>query len=135
MRVGAVGCGYWGPNVIRNLDAVAGFALCCVCDAEPERLRPVAARYPAARATTRVDDILDDPAIDAVYLATPVSTHYALARRALERGKHVLIEKPLATHIDQAEERADLAAAPGALPSNATIGSAWWMDSRQSALS
>ena len=113
VRVGAVGCGYWGPNVIRNLDALPDFELCCLCDANPERLRPVAARYPSARATTRVDDLLDDPAIDAVYLATPVSTHYALARRALEGGKHVLIEKPLATHIDQAEELADLAAARG----------------------
>ena len=113
VRVGAVGCGYWGPNVIRNLDAVGGFELCCVCDAEPDRLRPVAARYPSARATTRVEDILDDAAIDAIYLATPVSTHYMLARRALERGKHVLIEKPLATRIDEAEELADLAAARG----------------------
>ena len=113
VRVGAVGCGYWGPNVIRNLDAVPGFELCCVCDADPERLRPVAARHPSARATTNVDDILGDPAIDAVYLATPVSTHYALARSALEQGKHVLIEKPLATRVDQARELAGLAAARG----------------------
>jgi predicted dehydrogenase len=92
---------------------VPGFELCCVCDADPERLRPVAARHPSARATTNVDDILGDPAIDAVYLATPVSTHYALARSALEQGKHVLIEKPLATRVDQAHELADLAAARG----------------------
>jgi predicted dehydrogenase len=113
VRVGAVGCGYWGPNVIRNLDAVPGFELCCVCDADQERLRPVAARYPSARATTNVDDILGDPAIDAVYLATPVSTHYTLVKSALEHGKHVLIEKPLATRVDQARELADLAAARG----------------------
>jgi predicted dehydrogenase len=109
VRVGAVGCGYWGPNVIRNLDAVPGFELCCVCDADPERLRPIAARYPAARSTSRVEEILDDPAIEAVYLATPVSTHYALVKRALEQGKHVLVEKPLATRVDEAEELAEMA--------------------------
>jgi predicted dehydrogenase len=109
VRVAAVGCGYWGPNVIRNLDAVDGFDLCCICDADPRRLRPVAARYPAARTTTNVEDILDDPSIDALYLATPVSTHYELTRRALQGGKHVLIEKPLATTVDQAEELAELA--------------------------
>ncbi len=109
VRVAAVGCGYWGPNVIRNLDAVEGFDLCWICDTDARRLQPVAARYPSARTTTNVDDILDDPAIDAIYLATPVSTHYDLTRRALEGGKHVLIEKPLATTIDQAEELAELA--------------------------
>jgi predicted dehydrogenase len=113
VRVAAVGCGYWGPNVIRNLEAVPGFDLCCVCDANAERLRPVAARYPAARSTTEVDDVLADPAIDAVYLATPVSTHYRLVRRALARGKHVLVEKPLATTVEQAEELAGLAADRG----------------------
>jgi predicted dehydrogenase len=113
VRVAAVGCGYWGPNVIRNLDAVSGFELCCVCDIDPHRLRPVAARYPHARSTTHIDDIFGDPSVDAVYLSTPVSTHFQLARRALESGKHVLIEKPLATTVDQAEELAAFAAARG----------------------
>src|SRR5438445_1664858 len=113
VRVAAVGCGYWGPNVIRNLDAVHGFELCCICDAEPDRLRPVAARYPSARSTTRVDDLLGDPAIEAVYLATPVSSHYSLVKRALESEKHVLIEKPLATTVAQAEELVELAGASG----------------------
>src|ERR1700704_1905487 len=113
VRIAAVGCGYWGPNVIRNLEAVPGFELCCICDADPDRLRPIAARYPAARATTDVEDIFDDPSIDAVYLSTPVSTHYELVRRALNAQKHVLIEKPLATTVDQAEDLARLAAARG----------------------
>jgi predicted dehydrogenase len=113
VRVAAVGCGYWGPNVIRNLDAVAGFELCCICDVDRERLRPVAARYPTARSTTRADDIFEDPSIDAVYLSTPVSTHYQLVKRALDSGKHVLVEKPLATTVDQAEALAELAAARG----------------------
>ncbi|HEY0580754.1 MAG TPA: Gfo/Idh/MocA family oxidoreductase [Chloroflexota bacterium] len=111
VRVAAVGCGYWGPNVIRNLDAVPGFELCWVCDADAQRLRPVAARYPYVRATGNIDEIFDDPSIDAVYLATPVSTHYDLVRRALETGKHVLVEKPLATTIEQAESLGQLAAA------------------------
>lgn len=111
VRVAAVGCGYWGPNVIRNLDAIDGFELCCICDADLARLAPVAARYPYVRATGNIDEIFDDPSIDAVYLATPVSTHYDLVRRALETGKHVLVEKPLATTIEQAESLGELAAA------------------------
>jgi len=109
VRVAAVGCGYWGPNVIRNLAEIPGFDLCCVCDADPERLRQVALRHPTARSTTHVEAILDDPAIDAIYLATPVSTHYTLTRQALLAGKHVLVEKPIATAIEQAEELAALA--------------------------
>lgn len=110
VRVAAVGCGYWGPNVIRNLDAVQGFDLRWVCDTDPERLRPVAARYPSARSTLDLEDLFGDPSVDAVYLATPVSTHYDLARRALLEGKHVLIEKPLATTVERAEELARIAA-------------------------
>jgi predicted dehydrogenase len=109
VRVAAVGCGYWGPNVIRNLDAVPGFELCCICDVDADRLRPVAARYPSARTTTDVEDIFADPAIDAVYIATPVSSHFDLVKRALDAGKHVLVEKPLATTVEQAETLAELA--------------------------
>src|SRR5215470_10430873 len=104
VRVAGVGCGYWGPNVIRNLDAVPGFLLNYICDADATRLAPVAARYPSAKATTDVNEVLEDPSVHAVYLATPVSTHYELTRRALCQGKHVLIEKPLATTVAQAEE-------------------------------
>jgi predicted dehydrogenase len=113
VRVAAVGCGYWGPNVIRNLDSVAGFQLSCVCDSDVERLRPVAARYPAARPTTDVDSLFEDASIDAVYVSTPVSTHYSLVKRALESGKHVLVEKPLATTVEHAETLAELAKAKG----------------------
>jgi predicted dehydrogenase len=109
IKVAAVGCGYWGPNVIRNLSEVPGFDLRWICDADPKRLAPVAARYPAAKPTTRIDDVFGDASVQAIYLATPVSTHYDLARRALNLGKHVLIEKPLATTIEEAEELANLA--------------------------
>jgi predicted dehydrogenase len=113
VRVGAVGCGYWGPNVIRNLDSVPGFQLCCVCDSDAERLRPVAARYPAARPTTDINTLFDDASIEAVYLSTPVSTHYQLVKQALQSGKHVLVEKPLAMTVEQSEALAALAAMKG----------------------
>src|SRR5437879_6373620 len=113
VRVAGVGCGYWGPNVIRNLDAVDSFELCCICDSDAARLSAVAGRYPRARQTTRVEDILSDAAIDAVYFGTPVSTHFALVKDALEGGKHVLIEKPLAASVEQAQALADLAASRG----------------------
>jgi predicted dehydrogenase len=113
VRVAAVGCGYWGPNAIRNLDAVPGFQLCCVCDSDAERLAPVAARYPAARPTTNANNLFEDASIDAVYVSTPVSTHFQLVKRALDCGKHVLVEKPLATTVEQAQLLAALAAAKG----------------------
>ncbi|HET6316614.1 MAG TPA: Gfo/Idh/MocA family oxidoreductase, partial [Chloroflexota bacterium] len=109
VSIGAVGAGYWGPNVIRNLAEVSEFDLRYICDSDPARLHPLALRYPATHATTRVEDILGDRTIDAIYLATPVSTHYALVKRALLSGKHVLVEKPLATTVEQAEELGQLA--------------------------
>jgi predicted dehydrogenase len=110
VRVAAIGCGYWGPNVIRNLDSIDGFQLCSICDTNAERLASVATRYPGVRTTTGVDDIFTDPDIDAVYVATPVSSHFDLVKRALQSGKHVLTEKPLATTVKQAEQLAALAA-------------------------
>ena len=113
VRIAAVGCGYWGPNVIRNLAEVPGFELAWICDSDPERLGPVAGRYPFAQATTEIGDVFADRSIHAIYLATPVSTHHTLAHRALELGKHVLIEKPLATTVDRAEALADMATSRG----------------------
>ena len=108
---GRVGCGYWGPNVIRNLDGDPGFELCCICDADPERLAPVAARYPSARSTTDVDEISRRPD-HRRRLPGDTGQHPLRAGQArAERGKHVLVEKPLATTVEQAEE---LAASPRA---------------------
>ncbi len=106
--IAAIGCGYWGPNVIRNLADLPGVDLRRICDANPDRLRAVASRHPRARATLDVDEVFADPTVAAVYLATPVSTHYHLVRQALLAGKHVLVEKPLATTVEQAEELAAL---------------------------
>jgi predicted dehydrogenase len=118
-RVGVVGLGYWGPNLARNFDQLAELAW--ICDADPEHLSAFAARYPQATATERYDDLLEDATLDAVVVATPVPTHYELARRALEAGKHVLVEKPPAmrgAEMDElvrlSEER-DLVCMPGHL--------------------
>ena len=103
--VGVAGLGYWGPNLARNFDDLA--RLTWLCDGAPEARERFAARYPRARLTADFDEMLADPALDAVVVATPVPTHYALARRALEAGKHVLVEKPPAMRGD---EMADLCA-------------------------
>ncbi len=107
--IAAIGCGYWGPNVIRNLADLPGFELVRICDADPLRLQSVAARHPRAAPTSDLSDVLHDPAVEAVYLATPVSTHFRLVADALRAGKHVLVEKPIATTVEEAEQLAGLA--------------------------
>jgi predicted dehydrogenase len=96
LRVAVVGLGYWGPNLVRNLQEVPDVEVTVVCDSRLDRLELLCRRYPAVRGTTRFIDVIDDPAIDAVVIATPVSTHYELATAALNAGKHVFVEKPLA---------------------------------------
>jgi predicted dehydrogenase len=101
--IGVIGLGYWGPNLVRNLHEVDGLEVKAICDLRPEALERVGRRYPAVRRTQRADDVLDADDIDAVVLATPVGTHAELALAALERGKHVFVEKPLASSLAQAE--------------------------------
>ena len=115
VRTAVVGLGYWGPNLVRNLHEIEPSDLVAVCDARPERLHAVARRYPAVRATTSFDDILADSSIDAVAIATPVSTHHELASAALRAGKHVFVEKPFADSVAAASELVDLAAERGVL--------------------
>jgi predicted dehydrogenase len=93
--VGVIGYGYWGPNLCRNFAEVPGARLVAVSDLREERLSLAAARYPSIAALRDHTELIDHPAVDAVAIATPVSTHYGLARRVLEAGKHVLVEKPL----------------------------------------
>ncbi|HEY3543407.1 MAG TPA: Gfo/Idh/MocA family oxidoreductase, partial [Gaiellaceae bacterium] len=92
VRVGQVGLGYWGKNLVRNFDDLA--ELTWLCDASEELRTQFAARYPKARVTGDLDDLLNDDSLDAVVIATPVPTHHPLAKRALEAGKHVFVEKP-----------------------------------------
>jgi predicted dehydrogenase len=103
IRVGVVGLGYWGPNLARNFAALPGCALTWLCDASPEAREKLAASFPTARATGELDDLLNDPKLDAVVLATPVPTHSELAIRVAESGKHCFVEKPLATTAADAE--------------------------------
>jgi predicted dehydrogenase len=101
-RVGVAGLGYWGPNLARNFDDLA--ELTWLCDMSEESRERFAQRYPAARVTADFDDLLGDPELDAVVIATPVPTHFELARRALEAGKHVLVEKPPAMRGEEMDE-------------------------------
>jgi predicted dehydrogenase len=110
VRIGVAGLGYWGPNLARNFAAIAGCELAWCCDgsdAARERWRPA---FPGARFTGSLDDLLGDPQLDAVVLATPVPTHGPLAERVLRAGKHCFVEKPLAASVADAE-RAVVAAA------------------------
>jgi predicted dehydrogenase len=94
--------GYWGPNLVRVLNERTDVELRWICDRDTGRLEQLARRYPAVRATVDLDDVLDDPEVDGVLLATPVFTHHALGRRCLQAGKHTFIEKPLAPSTEQA---------------------------------
>src|SRR6476660_139288 len=108
-RVGVVGLNYWGPNLARNFGELAELAW--ICDLDEELLARQRVRYPGAQATASYDDLLADETLDAVIVATPVPTHYALAKQALEAGKHVLVEKPPAMRAAEMDELVELAAA------------------------
>ena len=103
LRVAVIGAGYWGPNLVRNLNEAPGAEPVAVADLSPERLDSVRKRFPAVRVTTDHTTLFDDPKVDAVCIATPVNTHRALAEQALAAGKHVFVEKPLAPTAADAE--------------------------------
>jgi len=102
VRVALIGCGYWGPNLIRNFNEVDNATMVACSDLSQDRLARMQKRYPGIYCTQNYQEILQDPTIDAVVVATPVSTHYPIAREALEYGKHVMIEKPIAGSSEQA---------------------------------
>lgn len=109
IRLGIIGYGYWGPNVARNFDALERAELVAVCDGNPAALARAKAHYPGVRVTSSSDDLLASKDIDAVAVITPVSSHYALAKKALLEGKHVFVEKPFTCSVDQGEELVELA--------------------------
>lgn len=113
LNVAVVGLGYWGPNLVRNLHEIEEANVSVVCDARPEQLAAIRRRYPSVRLSTEYADVLADPAVDAVAIATPVGTHHTLAFAALEAGKHVFVEKPLAASSAEAAELIDIARAKG----------------------
>ncbi len=107
IRVAHAGVGGWGKNVVRVVGELAELAW--VCDTDERRLAEYAERYPSARVTASFEEMLDDDSVDAVVIATPVPTHHALARQALEAGRHVFVEKPPAMRIEEMEELVELA--------------------------
>ena len=113
VRVGVVGLGYWGPNLARNFDGVPGSELAWICDGSADAAARLAPAFPTARATTDLQDLLDDAALDAVVVATPVPTHADLAERVFGAGKHCFVEKPLAQSSADAERAVAAAAEAG----------------------
>jgi predicted dehydrogenase len=109
VRIAVVGLGYWGPNLVRNINEFPGAEPAVVCDLRPEALEAITRRYPAVAGTTSFTEVLADPAIDAVVIATPVSRHHPMAAAALRAGKHVFVEKPLASSSEQAADLIALA--------------------------
>jgi predicted dehydrogenase len=113
ITIGVIGCGYWGPNLIRNFAEDERAQLRWICDTDERRLNAIGRRYPAARTAADYHVLLADPELAAVVIATPVATHYTFARAALDAGKHVLIEKPFTTSSREAEELVALAKSRG----------------------
>lgn len=110
LNVGVIGVGYWGPNIIRNFDGCSETNMVMASDLKAERLSFIQKKHPALKTTTDFNDIINDATIDAVAICTPVFTHYELARKALQAGKHVFLEKPMTSTSAQAEELVELAA-------------------------
>jgi predicted dehydrogenase len=113
VRVGVIGYGYWGPNIVRNLNGLDGCELAGICDRSPSALKRASHAYPGVPVTTDCKELLRSPDIDAIAVVTPVWTHFELAKAALEMGKHVFIEKPLTSTSAQAEQLVELAERQG----------------------
>jgi predicted dehydrogenase len=107
VRIGVVGYGYWGPNLVRNFAETNGAEVAAVADLDTNKLATVKRRFPAVQTTTNLNDLLSDSSIDAVAIATPVNTHYELAMAALKAGKHVWVEKPMTETSEQARQLID----------------------------
>lgn len=110
LRIGVIGYGYWGPNIVRNLHGQKNLQAVMVCDKSPAALGRVRRAYPDVQTVSDPLEVLRSPEVDAVAVITPVWTHYELAKLALENGKHVFVEKPFTSNLAQAEELVELAA-------------------------
>ena len=109
MKVGVIGCGYWGPNLIRVFYQLPEYKEVFCCDLNPSNLERMERLYPAIHTTTDINDILSDPEIKAVAVATPVHTHYSLGEQILNHGKHLFIEKPLANSVKKCHQLINMA--------------------------
>jgi len=109
IRIGVVGYGYWGPNIVRNFNSANGSKVVAICDKDPQMLVHIANEHPGIRAVSSYDEIVTSTDIDAVAIATSVSTHYELARKALENGKHAFVEKPFTATTAEAASLIEIA--------------------------
>ena len=113
LGVAVIGAGYWGPNLLRNFQASPSYLLRWLCDLDSDRARRVLGGYSTVQTTTRLADVLADDGVDCVAVATPAGTHHEIVLAALEAGKHVLVEKPLATTFAEGQEMVAAAAERG----------------------
>src|SRR5580765_2983606 len=109
VRIALIGFGYWGPNYARVLHELPGVQLVLVCDRDSGRMAQVRERYAGVETCSQADDVFGRADVDAVVIATPASTHQALVRSALESGRHVLVEKPMALEVSGCDALCDLA--------------------------
>jgi predicted dehydrogenase len=109
VRIGVIGYGYWGPNIVRNFAALDNCQMVAVCDKNPAALKRASKGYPGVHVTSDFSEVLRSPDIDAIAVVTPVWTHFELAKAALENGKHVFVEKPFTSNARQAEQLIELA--------------------------
>ena len=109
IKVGVAGCGYWGPNLVRNFRSLPGCHMNVMCDIKAERLKHLQALYPEVKGEMNYDKMLHDKSVDAVAVATSVKLHHPMAKAALEAGKHTFIEKPMASSAAQCEELIEIA--------------------------
>jgi predicted dehydrogenase len=104
IQLAQIGCGYWGPNLLRNFSAIPSCAVKYVAEASPQRREFVETNFPKSRAVPEVATVLNDPAVKAVVIATPARTHFEMARHSLSHGKHTFVEKPLAMSVEEVDE-------------------------------
>lgn len=109
MKVGIIGFGYWGPNLVRNFSGLSGCTVTMVSDQRPERLQAIQKGYPNIETIANADDLIKSDKVDAVVIATPVFSHFPLAEKALLAGKHVLLEKPMTTSLAEAQKLVEIA--------------------------
>jgi len=109
IRMGVIGYGYWGPNIVRNFSAGDGCRVVGICDGKPEALKRASKAYPQVKVTSDYEELLSSAEIEAIAIITPVFTHFEIAKKALLLGKHVFVEKPFTYNASEAEELVDLA--------------------------
>ena len=113
INVGVVGCGYWGPNLVRNLRSIPECDLKLMCDLNPQRLKHLKSLYPEVEGHSEFDHLLNGAGLDAIVIATPVKSHHKLAKASLLAGKHTFIEKPMAASVEECEELVQIAKQQG----------------------